>query len=104
MQKKEKTRILILAAGKGTRMESDIPKVLTQIKGKPMLKYVLESVEKSGIDEKPIIVVGYKKELIMKEFGNKYQYINQEHQLGTGHAVGLVKDYLKNKAKNIIIL
>ena len=104
MAEKEKTKIIILAAGKGTRMGGNLPKVLAPVRGKSMLKYVLESVEESGIDEKPIIVVGYKKELIIKEFGNKYQYINQEHQLGTGHAVGLVKNYLKGKAENIIVL
>ena len=104
MPEKEKTKIIILAAGKGTRMISDLPKVLAQVKGKSMIKRVLESVNKSKIDENPIIIVGYKKELIIKELGDKYHYINQEHQLGTGHAVNLAKDYLKDKAENIIVL
>jgi bifunctional UDP-N-acetylglucosamine pyrophosphorylase/glucosamine-1-phosphate N-acetyltransferase len=104
MDKKGKTKIIALAAGQGVRMGNDWPKVLAPVKGKSMIKRVLESANKSGIDAKPIIVVGYKKELIIRELGNKYQYINQEHQLGTGHAVSLAKDYLKNKAENIMIL
>lgn len=107
MDKKEKIRILILAGGKGERMQNTLPKVLAQVKGKSMIKYLLESVEKSGIDKKPVIVVGYKKELVINELGKKnkqYQYINQEHQLGTGHAVNLTKDYLKDKAEHVMIL
>jgi len=104
MKNGDKTKIIILAAGKGVRMGSDLPKVLAQVKGKSMIKRVLESVDESGIDENPIIVVGYKKELVIKELGNEYHYINQEHQLGTGHAVSLAKDYLKNKAENIMVL
>jgi bifunctional UDP-N-acetylglucosamine pyrophosphorylase / glucosamine-1-phosphate N-acetyltransferase len=104
MKKERKTRIIVLAGGKGTRMASDLPKVLAQVKGKSMIKRVLESVNESKIDKNPIVIVGYKKELIIKELGDKYHYINQEHQLGTGHAVNLAKDYLKDKAENIIVL
>jgi bifunctional UDP-N-acetylglucosamine pyrophosphorylase/glucosamine-1-phosphate N-acetyltransferase len=99
-----KTKIIVLAAGKGTRMAGDLPKVLAQVKGKPMIKYLLETIEESGIDNEPVIIVGYKKELIIKELGDKYHYITQEEQLGTGHAVSLAKDYLKDKAENIIVL
>lgn len=98
------TKIVILAAGKGTRMGGDLPKVLAQVKGKSMIKHLLESVEKSGIDETPVIVVGYKKDMVIKELGDQYHYISQELQLGTGHAISLAKDYLKDKAENIIVL
>ena len=64
----------------------------------------MESVDESEVDEKPIVIVGYKKELIIEELGNKYEYINQENQLGTGHAVNLARDYLKDKAENILVL
>mgnify|MGYP001597126241 CR=1 FL=1 len=101
---KGKTKVIILAAGKGVRMGGDLPKVLAQVKGKPMIKYVLESVEKSGVDANPIVVVGYKKELVIKELGEKYHYLFQEKQLGTGHAVKLAKEFLKEKADNIIVL
>lgn len=102
-----KTKIIVLAAGKGTRMNDDLPKVLAQVKGKSMIKRLLESIHKSGIDPNPVIIVGYKKELVIKELdenNRQYHFINQESQLGTGHAVSLAKDYLKNKAENIIVL
>ena len=65
----KKFRVLILAAGKGVRMESDLPKVLSRVAGEPMITRLFRSVFKSGIDEKPVVVVGYGKEEIMKELG-----------------------------------
>ena len=103
----DKTKIIILAAGKGERMQSELPKVLVKVQGKPMIKHLLESVAKSDIDNNPIIVVGYKKELVIKELNEeskKYHYINQELQLGTGHAVNLAKDYLKNNTEHVMVL
>ncbi len=102
-----KVKIIILAAGKGERMRSEEPKVLVKVRGKSMIKYLLESVHSSGVDDEPVIVVGYKKEMVIKELGKenrKYHYINQETQLGTGHAVSLAKDYLKDTAGNIMVL
>jgi bifunctional UDP-N-acetylglucosamine pyrophosphorylase/glucosamine-1-phosphate N-acetyltransferase len=97
------TKILILAAGKGTRMKSDLPKVLTPLHGKHMIKYLLESVEKTGIDKEPIIVVGYEKNLVKKELGEKYKYVEQTEQLGTGHAVFVSREAC-GAAKNIIVI
>lgn len=102
-----KTKIIILAGGKGARMGGDLPKVLAQVKGKSMIKHLLESISKSEIDDNPFIVVGYKKDLVIQELdgkNKKYNYVYQEHQLGTGHAVNLVKDYLKDKVDNILVL
>lgn len=101
------TKIIVLAGGKGTRMGGDIPKVLTLVKNRPMVSYLLEAINKSGIDKDPVIIVGYKKEMVIDSIDkdqNKYHFINQEHQLGTGHAVSLAREYLKDKAKNIIVL
>ena len=84
-----------MAAGKGERMQSLEPKVLAKIRGKSMIKYLLESVHQSGVDDEPVIIVGYKKEMVMNELGNKYHYLNQETQLGTGHAVSLAKRIFK---------
>lgn len=103
----EKTRIIILAGGQGKRMGGDLPKVLAKVNGKSMIKHLLQAISKSEIDENPVIVVGYKKELVIEELDEgdkKYNYIYQKEQLGTGHAVNLAKDYLKDKAKNIIVL
>ena len=103
-KKQGKTRIIILAGGKGTRMKSDLPKVLTNFKGKTLIRHILEKVNISGIDPKPIVVTGYKKELVMKELGDKCEYVNQEEQLGTGHAIMMAEKILKNKAVNVIVL
>ncbi len=101
--KKEKTKIVILAAGKGKRMESELPKVLVPLKGKALIKHLLESVEKTGLPH-PTIVIGYEKELVKKELGDKYSYVIQEEQLGTGHAVNMARNLLKDASDNIIIL
>ncbi len=100
---KNKIKIIILAAGKGTRMKSDLPKILAQLKGQHMIKHLLGSVEKSLIDPKPIIVVGYKKDLVIEELGDKYQYVIQEEQLGTGHAVYAAKNACKDIEHIIVI-
>jgi len=87
-------RAIILAAGKGTRMpDHDLPKVLFPIGGKPMIKYLLNTFEKVGIFS-PTVVVGYKKEVVMKELGKNYEYVVQEEQLGTAHAVLAARDVL----------
>ena len=99
-----KVKIVILAGGKGKRMQSDLPKVLFPIKGKPMIKHLLESIEKSGIDPRPVIVVGYKKELVMEELGDKYDYAIQEEQLGTGHAVLSAKEKVGSEANHVLVL
>jgi len=104
MSNLERVKIVILAAGKGNRMQSDLPKVLMPVGGKPMIVRLLETVKKSGIDENPVIVVGYKKELVQNVLGNKYHYIDQGTPFGTGHAVALTKEYLKNKAEHIFVL
>ncbi len=104
---KNKVKIVILAAGKGTRMGGDLPKVLAKVGGKSMIKQLLTSVNESGIDKNPVIIVGYKKELVMKELSTddkQYHFINQESQLGTGHAVNLAKDYLKDSAEHVMVL
>src|SRR4051812_43804519 len=100
---KNEVRIVILAAGKGTRMKSELPKALAPLRGKHMIKHLLLSIEESGIDERPIIVVGYEKELIMKELGEKYEYVIQEEQLGTGHAILATQTLLQGKYENIMV-
>ena len=82
-------RAIIPAAGKGSRLQSvsgDLPKAMFAVGNRPMLEYVLENV--SFVDEKNIyIVVGYGKEKIIEHFGDRYCYVEQKQQLGTGHAV-----------------
>ncbi|MEK7113787.1 MAG: NTP transferase domain-containing protein, partial [Patescibacteria group bacterium] len=104
MENKAKVKIIILAAGKGTRMESDLPKVLVSLNGKPMIQHLLESIRLSGLDPHPVVVVGYKKELVIKELGNKYIYVDQKEMLGTGHAVHMTEEILRDKTDNVIVL
>lgn len=102
MENSEKTKIVIMAAGKGTRMESDLPKVLAPLKGKPMIRHLLETMSKI-YKGKPIAIVGYKKELVKKELGNLCSYALQKKQLGTAHAVACAEKKCGN-AENIIVL
>mgnify|MGYP001611250144 FL=1 len=100
----KKVRILILAGGKGNRMQSELPKVLIKIQGECIIEHILSSVKKSGVDEKPIIVVGYGKEAVMDQLGSGYEYAIQEKQLGTGHAVITAEKNLKGNADHVVVL
>jgi UDP-N-acetylglucosamine diphosphorylase/glucosamine-1-phosphate N-acetyltransferase len=98
-------RIVVLAAGKGTRMSSDLPKVLHNLNGSPLIDYVLNESELLNPVE-TILVVGFKKEQIISHTKkrNNLKYITQNEQLGTGHAVLQSKELLKNKNGHILIL
>ena len=81
-----KTTAVILAAGKGTRMKSNLHKVLHPILGKSMIQHVINSVS-PAISEKPIVVVGQDAESVMAAVEGQAQFALQTEQLGTGHAV-----------------
>ncbi len=97
------TKAIVLAAGKGERMRSEIPKCMHEILGKPVLDYVLESVKEAGIEE-TIVVVGYKEEVIKKHFGNGYTFVTQNERKGTGHALLSCQDSLKGFNGNLIVI
>ena len=96
---------VILAAGKGTRMKSDIPKVLHKIFEKPLLGYVLDSVK--DITTENFVIVGHHaeevKEYVEKNYNNA-KTVLQTPQLGTGHAVSMVCPYLEDYSGQILIL
>lgn len=78
---------VILAAGKGTRMRSDLPKVLHEIGGRPLLDHVLAAVREVGMD-RIVVVVGHQAERVRRTFAaDDLEFVLQEPQLGTGHAV-----------------
>ena len=104
MEDKQQIKVLILAGGEGKRMQSELPKVLSEINGKPMVKWVLEAIKASGVDPRPTIIVGYKKELVMEALGDGYDYVVQDEQLGTGHAVMMAEKILSSSTDNILIL
>ena len=98
-------RVVILAAGKGTRMNSDLPKVLHQLHGKSLIDYVLNESEALNPTE-IILVVGFKKNKVISHTNNRnnLKYVTQTEQLGTGHAVLQTEELLKNKKGHILIL
>jgi bifunctional UDP-N-acetylglucosamine pyrophosphorylase/glucosamine-1-phosphate N-acetyltransferase len=86
---------VVLAAGKGTRMKSDLPKVLHRIAGRPLLDHVLDTVEAVGIDH-TVVVVGHQAGLVESAcLRQGMQFVLQEPQLGTGHAVQVAVDDLR---------
>lgn len=98
------TRIIILAAGKGTRMQSNVPKALLPFRGRPMIMSLLDAVRASGVDPRPVIVVGHGAENVRSVVGEGYDYVMQEEQRGTGHAVAVTEPLLKGKAEAILVL
>jgi bifunctional UDP-N-acetylglucosamine pyrophosphorylase / glucosamine-1-phosphate N-acetyltransferase len=99
------TVAIVLAAGKGTRMKSDLPKVLVPIGGRPMVDYVLDAIRASGV-EKMVAVVGYRAGLVRETLSKQrgLEFVEQSPQLGTGHAVMVCREALENHVGPILIL
>ena len=98
---------IILAAGKGTRMKSDMPKVLHTIFEKTLLGYVIDAVNNTGIADENFIIVGHQAERVEEYINSKYtnaKCILQSPQLGTGHAVSMAVPYLNDFDGEVIIL
>lgn len=99
------TRVVILAAGKGKRMgPSELPKVLHEVLGKPMLSYVLDAVVASGIDQKPVVVVGYMAEKVKTIFDDRCDFAVQSALRGTGDAVMSAQPLLEGTADHVLVL
>lgn len=98
---------IILAAGKGTRMKSDMPKVLHTIFEKTLLGYVIDAVNNTGIADENFVIVGHQAERVEEYINSKYtnaKCILQSPQLGTGHAVSMAVPYLNDFDGEVIIL
>jgi len=94
---------IILAAGKGTRMKSDLPKVLHKVAGISMLEHVFRSV--NAIDpEKTVTVVGHKAELVEQVLACQTDFVRQTEQLGTGHAVMMAEPVLENLTGQTLVI
>lgn len=100
-----KVGVVILAAGKGKRMQGQLPlpKVLYPLAGRPMLSYLLESVRQSQIPNKSVVVIAPDLQVIPQTFGDTCEYAVQEEQLGTGHAVLCAKEQLRQYTHLLVI-
>jgi bifunctional UDP-N-acetylglucosamine pyrophosphorylase / glucosamine-1-phosphate N-acetyltransferase len=99
---KSNRQIIILAAGKGTRMGTPIAKVLINVLGRPMIEYPLNVALK--IVKKPIMVVGFQSDTVKEIVGKRAQYVLQSEQRGTGHAVSCTKNLLDGFVGNVAIV
>lgn len=95
--------IIILAAGKGTRMKSHLHKVLHPLGGRPMLHHLMDTL-KPLKPSRTVLVVGADKEQLEASVGDQAHMVVQEPQLGTGHAVDVSRDYLKDFKGTVLIL
>lgn len=94
---------IILAAGKGTRMNSDLPKVLHKVAGISMLEHVFRSV--GAIQpEKTVTVVGHKAELVEQVLAEQTEFVTQSEQLGTGHAVMMTEPILEGLSGHTLVI
>ncbi|MGH2592015.1 MAG: NTP transferase domain-containing protein, partial [Anaerolineae bacterium] len=98
-----KLATVILAAGQGTRMKSDLPKVLHPIAGRPMVAYVLDTALALG-DDRPTLVVGYQADRVRAAIGDRARYVDQPEQRGTGHAVMQTRAALEGHAELVLVL
>src|SRR5438270_9352252 len=99
-------KAVILAAGRGTRMReltAELPKPMIEVRGKPVLQYIVEGLRAAGVG-KFLIVVGYRAEAVQNFFGDgsrykiEIQYTTQDRQDGTGRVVELAKNFVGNSA------
>ena len=96
---------IVMAAGKGTRMKSELPKVLCQANGRPLVGYVLDALRAAGV-EKMVVVVGYKADLVKEELGgdDAIDFALQSEQLGTGHAVMMCREQIAGHNGPVVVV
>ena len=94
--------VVILAGGKGTRMKSELPKVLHEVKGTPIIRRLLSSIE--PVCSRPTIIIGHKGQEVIAATGGKYNYVEQKEQLGTGHALQCARGSLQNAGYSAIVV
>ena len=96
---------VVLAAGRGTRMKSELPKVLFPVLGKPMIHWVLDALSTAGI-KRTVIVVGYRDDLVREELSDRsgVEFALQAQQLGTGHAVQMCRDQIAAQSGPVLVV
>src|SRR5512139_2218693 len=99
----DQVQCVILAAGQGTRMKSDKPKVLHQIAGKPMVQYVIEAAY-SISSRRPIVVIGHGAEQVQNTIGDRVDFVLQVPQRGTGHALLQARAKIDPDCATVLVL
>jgi len=97
------TLAVILAAGKGTRMKSDLPKVLHTLLGKPLVSFVIDACRGAGVS-RTMLVIGHMAELVKATLGSAIEYTIQTEQLGTGHALMTAAEQLGDDYKGDVLV
>lgn len=98
----KKTQIIILAAGDGTRMKSELPKVMHLLKGKPLIEHVVKAAEQAGFG-KPLIVTSAKHNLVEAYLGNRVKCVKQANPMGTGHAVMVATEQITDSERCVVV-
>jgi bifunctional N-acetylglucosamine-1-phosphate-uridyltransferase/glucosamine-1-phosphate-acetyltransferase GlmU-like protein len=102
-----KPAVVVLAAGRGRRMGSAGPKVLEPLNGRPMLAYVFSALEAAGLTPQSsamVLVIGHHGEAVRSFAGSTYTFVDQENQLGTGHAVRLALQSVPDDAEPVLVV
>ncbi|MGX7106204.1 bifunctional UDP-N-acetylglucosamine diphosphorylase/glucosamine-1-phosphate N-acetyltransferase GlmU [Hutsoniella sourekii] len=94
---------VVLAAGKGTRMKSDLHKVLHQVAGQPMIDHVIRALEACQMDQ-IVTIIGHDGDQVSQAIGERSEFVWQEEQLGTGHAVLQAKSVLEGKKGATLVI
>lgn len=94
-------KVIILAAGQGTRMKSELPKVMHRVCNKPMLEHVINNTDIDNSEA--VVVIGHKSEFVKEYFKDSVNYAYQTEQLGTGHAVMMANDHITDNDEVLII-
>ena len=95
--------VVILAAGQGTRLKSNLPKVLHPVAGQPMIRYQLQAAAALS-DARPVLVVGHGAELVKEAIGDEADYVYQAQRLGTGHALLQARELVQGRAEMVLSL
>jgi bifunctional UDP-N-acetylglucosamine pyrophosphorylase/glucosamine-1-phosphate N-acetyltransferase len=95
---------VVLAAGKGKRMKSDLPKVLHKAAGKSLLEHVLDTLQKIDVD-RTVVVIGHRAEQVRQAIRRQgIEFVEQTEQLGTGHAVQMAESALSGFTGRVLVL
>jgi bifunctional UDP-N-acetylglucosamine pyrophosphorylase / glucosamine-1-phosphate N-acetyltransferase len=97
-----RTTAVVLAAGQGTRMRSELPKVLHPLLGHPLAWYALEAA-RQATQSRPVMVIGHAGERVRQSLGEAAEYVVQQPQLGTGHAVMQAESLLNGKTDLVLV-